>query len=104
MNKRIMKKAEKRRRRDIHQILDMVLDINGLTERKRDKTGDLPTAFFEFLGHVAGINVSINEHGWHDEANEEKKFNAYTDSLDDVKVMKYEMEKYIHGHSRSKKK
>lgn len=45
MNKRLGKKAEKNRRRDIHRILDMVLDINGLEAREREITGNKPTAF-----------------------------------------------------------
>lgn len=65
MNKRLQKKAEKRRRQEIHKILDLVLDINGLCPRKQDKTGNLPTAFMDFRGHTAGISVRIDRKGWY---------------------------------------
>lgn len=48
MNKRAKKKAEKRRRALVHQILDVVLDINGVGARQKEYTGNMPTAFFEF--------------------------------------------------------
>ena len=52
MKKRLEKKAEKLRRKKIHEILDIVLDINTTQERLREVTGIKPTAFFEFSGHV----------------------------------------------------
>ena len=65
MNKRLQKKTEKRRRQEIHKVLDLVLDINGLDKRDRDFSGNLPTAFFNFSGHVAGISVRIDRKGWY---------------------------------------
>ena len=64
MKKRLQKKAEKHRRQGIHKVLDLVLDINGLDKRDREFTGNLPTAFFSFSGHVATINVDIHPQGW----------------------------------------
>lgn len=64
MNKRAKKKAEKRRRALVHQILDVVLDINGTERRKKECTGNLPTAFFEFSGHTSGVCVEIFRTGW----------------------------------------
>lgn len=46
MKKRLEKKMEKRKREQIHRLLDLALDINGLEPRKQDITGSLPTAFF----------------------------------------------------------
>jgi hypothetical protein len=42
VNKRLKKKAEKNARKKIHDLLDAVLDINGISERKQDITGTLP--------------------------------------------------------------
>ena len=62
--KRIEKKAEKLNRKKIHDVLDMVLEINGTHPRDRELTGNKPTAFFEFKGHIATIEVYLYENGW----------------------------------------
>ena len=64
MNNRQKRKREKMKRQSIHQILDLVLDINGLQESKKELTGDHPTAFLYFSGHVAEISVDVHENGW----------------------------------------
>ena len=64
MKKRLEKKVEKMRRKKVHEILEMVLEINGTHRRRRELTGDKPTAFFCFSGHTAGIAVSVSESGW----------------------------------------
>lgn len=64
MNKRLRKKNDKRVRKEIHKVLDLVLDINGLSPRQKENTGDLPTAFFEFNGHIASVEFSVHKDGW----------------------------------------
>ena len=64
MKKRIVKKIEKKRREAIHKVLDLVLDVNGLEARQQELTGDKPTVFFSFSGHIAAITVSVNKKGW----------------------------------------
>lgn len=66
MNNRLKKKAEKRKRERIHKLLDVVLDINGFEKRQQEKTGNLPTAFFEFSGHVYWVEVSAYKQGYRD--------------------------------------
>lgn len=66
-----MKDWEKRAA--LHKILDLVLDINGLEERKQEVTGDKPTAFFTFSGHMASVNVDVYENGWSREKQEEPR-------------------------------
>lgn len=75
MNKRAKKKAEKRRRALVHQILDVVLDINGVGERQKKYTGNMPTAFFEFSGHISGVGIEVYRDGWGDDQSE--KFSKY---------------------------
>lgn len=75
MNKRAKKKAEKRIRGDIHKVLDIVLDINGLEERSRELTGTLPTAFFDFSGHISEVGISIYKDGWDEGGNHIKAKN-----------------------------
>lgn len=64
MKKRLEKKVEKIRRKKVHEILEMVLEINGTHSRKRALTGNKPTALFSFSGHTAGVDVSVYNDGW----------------------------------------
>ena len=66
MNKRAKKKAEKRRRALAHQILDIVLDINGLEERRVSVSGNKPTASFDFTGNTCGVSACIYDTGYSD--------------------------------------
>ena len=64
MKKRLEKKVEKMRRKKVHEILEMVLGINGTLSRRRELTGNKPTAFFRFSGHTAGVTVNVYNDGW----------------------------------------
>ncbi|EXG84451.1 hypothetical protein K413DRAFT_1192 [Clostridium sp. ASBs410] len=70
MNNRKRKKLAARRRTEhgeregLHELLDLVLDINGLGERRQEISGNLPTAFFGFNGHTAGTYVQVYNKGW----------------------------------------
>lgn len=61
MNKRICKKKSKRIRKQIHEVLDLVLDINGL--QKNDEETTHPTAFMVFSGHIGEINTYLYLNG-----------------------------------------
>lgn len=65
MNKRAMKKRSTGVRKDLHRILDYVLDINGMQVSSKERTGDHPTAFLEISGHIAGVSVDIHRDGWY---------------------------------------
>ena len=69
MKKRLEKKVEKMRRKKVHEILEMVLEINGTYPRQREYSGSLPTAFFEFSGHVSRVYVQVIRDGWNDRGN-----------------------------------
>lgn len=60
-----MAKDEKTIRAQLHTLLDMVLDTNGLESRRRDRTGVMPTMFFEISGHVNRANVRLHPNGWY---------------------------------------
>lgn len=51
-------------RRQLHEILDIVLDGNGFESRKRNETGTLPTLFMRFSGHVSKMDVDLYTDGW----------------------------------------
>lgn len=87
MNKRAKKKADKRRRAVIHGIIDEVLNINGLEPRNREETGNKPTVFLDFSGHVAWITVRIHSNGWESYEPEDINIQAYMNWQDDLKDM-----------------
>ena len=76
MKKRLEKKVEKIRRKKVHEILEMVLEINTTYERRQDVTGNKPTAFFWFNGHVAGLDISVYQNGWYPNCRECQNFNT----------------------------
>lgn len=90
MNRRQKKKAENIRRAKLHRILDQVLDINGLEARKREETGDQPTAFLYINGHVGTASVSVDYFGWSPSksADFSREFGmnpiGYLDNIDEV--------------------
>lgn len=57
-----MNNIEKREK--LHQILDLVLDVNGFEQRDVEITGDKPTVFFSFSGHVCAINLRGYKKGY----------------------------------------
>ena len=52
------------RRRQLHELLDLVLDTNGLEERVRTYTGYMPTMFLQFSGHIGSIRIDLYSNGW----------------------------------------
>ena len=51
------------KRKLLHEILDLVLDINGFEQRKTEFSNK-PAVFFDFSGHTASASVSGCSHGW----------------------------------------
>ena len=94
MKKRLKRKIEKRRRAEVHRVLDLVLDINGLGRRQEKLTGNLPTAFFKFSGHVANVSVEVREKGWRANVSADYTSDTYIDrnnllqTINDMEVMK----------------
>ena len=58
--KRKIAQAKRQARRDIHRILDAVLDINGLQESEEPH----PAVFLIFSGHVGVIELSLIHISW----------------------------------------
>lgn len=84
MRDRLRKKAEKRKREQIHRLLDLALDINGLEARDRNTTGNLPTAFFDFSGHVGWVEVQIFSNGWTPDKSPDTKIWPYAYKLSEL--------------------
>lgn len=51
----------------VWHILFACLTINDIESRKQSETGNKPTAFFEFNGHVNSVDVQIYRDGWTDD-------------------------------------
>lgn len=60
------RKQEEENRRKIHKLVDMVLDVNGLS-------GSHPTAFLRFSGHVGKLEIEIYPNGWHRDCSDEER-------------------------------
>lgn len=75
--KRLAKKIEKMRRKKIHEALEMVLEINTTQARKQSVTGNKPTAFFTFNGHIDGcLDICVYPDGWCPDCHEYQIFNT----------------------------
>ena len=75
----VKKLKTEEKRRIAHEILDLVLDINSCDSRKKELTGDKPTAFFEFSGHVACIEAEVIRTGWEVGSKSDFSLKAYLD-------------------------
>ncbi|NDO45992.1 hypothetical protein [Clostridium sp. MD294] len=49
----------------VNEILQLCFEINGLEQRQRKYTGEKPTVFFEFSGHIALLKIQIHKTGWY---------------------------------------
>ena len=74
---------ESKIRAKMHEILDLVLDINGMLPRSKKDSGDAPTAFFWFSGHTASIDVDIHEKGWYPYAESDYKSDILLRNLEE---------------------
>ena len=52
----------------ISQIADLMYKINS-TPTEQESTGNLPTVFFEFAGHVCQVEIRIHYNGWIENGN-----------------------------------
>ncbi len=75
----LSKKLQKKNRAQLHRLLDIVLDGNGFEDREQEKTGDLPTLFFDFSGHVSLARVRLHSNGWKALDNPDIAWDLYTD-------------------------
>ena len=63
MTKKVLKEQQQETRKIVKQIFTLALAINSnCTQRKA--TGEKPTVFVGFSGHIAGVHVEIYGKGW----------------------------------------
>lgn len=77
-----MDKKETRAR--IHELLDMVLDANGMEERKRSLTGLKPTLFFRYCGHVNTLDIDLHSRGWRGGESADRTWWIWLDDDDEI--------------------
>ena len=63
MTKKLLKGQQNEAREIVKQIFNLALAVNP-NDTTQDKTGEKPTVFVNFSGHVAGIAVRIYRNGW----------------------------------------
>lgn len=64
----------------INKLFAKCIEINGLSERKKDKTGNLPTVFINYFGHTARIEIGVHLNGWEPESSSDENIGFYTDN------------------------
>lgn len=84
MTKKVLKEQQKEAREIVKQIFNLALAINP-NDTKQDTTGNKPTVFVRFSGHVAAVDVTIHLNGWDSRACavDEPLVMRYTIYLDD---------------------
>lgn len=66
MTKKVLKEQQQETREIVKQIFALALAINP-NDTKQDTTGNKPTVFVNFGGHIAGVEVEIYHDGWDSE-------------------------------------
>ncbi len=71
-------------RRKAQRILELAMKINN-TATQRKLTGDKPTVYVWFSGHVNELNVRIHSDGWFEKSDPDYYYSIYLsdDSLND---------------------
>ena len=63
MAKKVLKEQQQETREIVKRIFNLALAINA-NKTKQSTTGNKPTVFVDFSGHVAVVDVSIYRNGW----------------------------------------
>lgn len=63
MKKKVLKEQQQETREIVKQIFTLALAINSNCTQ-RETTGEKPTVFVGFSGHIAGVHIEICCNGW----------------------------------------
>ena len=91
-------------RKQMHEILDIVLDGNGFEVRKRELTGSLPTLFFTLWGHTGDVTVDLHLDGWESGRMKDKEWEfSYTNvnSAEQMEALKSAVLEAVKPHKKS---
>ncbi len=67
----------------VTSLFEKALRINDIYPRNKADSGDLPTVFVRFSGHIAAVTFEINENGW-DAEEPEFRMSLHLDHTDGV--------------------
>ena len=94
MTKKLLKGQQNEAREIVKQIFNLALAVNP-NDTTQDKTGNKPTVFVRFSGHVAAVDVAIHLNGWDSGAcavDESLDVIRYTIYLDDENFIAWDDE------------
>ena len=82
MTKKVLKEQQQETREIVKQIFALALAINP-NDTKQDTTGNKPTVFVRFSGHIAGVHIEICCKGWDSEEDDDNLVLRYLVYLGD---------------------
>ena len=94
-------------KKQILETICMLLEANGLEERKQSVTGSMPTIFFEYSGHINALHVELYKNGWSTENERDNKWVFYLDdelSKAPIEAMTKEISETVHERTIEKLK
>ena len=82
MKKKVLKEQQQETREIVKQIFTLALAINSNCTQ-RETTGEKPTVFVGFSGHIAGVQIEIYSKGWNSEEDDDSLVLKYMVYLGD---------------------
>ena len=82
MKKKVLKEQQQETREIVKQIFTLALAINSNCTQ-RETTGERPTVFVGFSGHIAGVHIEIYGKGWDSVEDDENLVSRYLVYLGD---------------------
>lgn len=76
MTKKVLRNQQKEAREIVKQIFNLALAINSNCTQK-ETTGEKPTVFVSFSGHIAGVHIEIYGKGWNSGEDDDSLVSRY---------------------------
>ena len=82
MTKKVLKEQQQETREIVKQIFNLALAVTP-NDTNQDTTGEKPTVFVSFSGHIAGVHIEIYCKGWDSEEDDDNLVLRYLVYLGD---------------------
>ena len=82
MTKKVLKEQQREAREIVKQIFNLALEINSNCTQ-RETTGEKPTVFVSFNGHISGVHIEIYCKGWDSDEDDDSLVSRYLVYLGD---------------------
>lgn len=76
MKAKVLKEQQNEAREIVKQIFELALAINSNCTQK-ETTGEKPTVFVGFSGHIAGVHIEIYGKGWNSGEDDDSLVSRY---------------------------